>query len=92
MIQIIVCIFPCTPIQAFWDSSVKNAKCINYNIFYTSNQAIAIVLDLMVIFMPVYFVSNLQQSLSHRVSISSTFLLGLMYVCKYLFLRITHSS
>ncbi|KAK4696408.1 hypothetical protein P7C71_g1495, partial [Lecanoromycetidae sp. Uapishka_2] len=73
----LVCIFPCRPIRGFWDFTTPS-KCIDYNIFYTSNQAIAIALDIVVLFMPIYFISNLQQSLSQRISISSTFLLGLV--------------
>lgn len=74
---LVVCIFPCTPVRGFWDSNVAS-KCISYNVFYTSNQAFAIALDIIVLCMPVFFISNLQQSLSQKISISSTFLLGLV--------------
>ena len=75
--------FPCTPICGFWRGDVPS-KCINYNAFYTSNQAIAIALDIVVPFRPTYFIANLQRSLSQRFSISSTFLLGMVYVSNHL--------
>lgn len=55
-----------------------SSRCIQYAEFFTSNEVFTIVLDLVVLLMPVYFVSNLQQSISQRISISSTFLLGLV--------------
>ena len=76
MIQTLVGIFSCTPVQGFWNLSIQS-RCIKYPVFFTSNEAFTIALDLVVLLMPVYFIAQLQQSLSQRISISSTFLLGL---------------
>ncbi|MCJ1251006.1 hypothetical protein MMC30_008237 [Trapelia coarctata] len=73
----LVGIFSCTPVQGFWDFSIES-KCINYNVFFLSNEAFTITLDLVVLLMPIYFIKNIQRSVSQRVSISSTFLLGLV--------------
>lgn len=55
-------------------------RCINYPVLFVSNEAFTIALDVAVLLMPVYFIAQLQQSLSQRISMSSTFLLGLVYV------------
>ena len=77
--QTLVGIFSCIPVQGFWDLTIKS-RCIKYPVFFTSNEAFTIALDLVVLLMPVYFIAQLQQSLSQRISISSTFLLGLVSV------------
>lgn len=77
LLQFLVGIFMCIPVQGFWNHNIKS-RCIKYPEFFTSNEAFTIVLDLVVLLMPVYFIAQLQGSLSHRISISSTFLLGLL--------------
>ncbi|CAO1598368.1 hypothetical protein XANCAGTX0491_002137 [Xanthoria calcicola] len=74
---VFVGIFSCIPVQGFWDQTI-NSRCIEYPIFFTSNEAFTIALDLVVLLMPVYFIAHLQRSISQRISISSTFLLGLV--------------
>lgn len=73
----LVGIFSCTPIRGFWDTMIES-RCIEYPEFFTSNESFTIVLDLVVLLMPIYFISQIQRSLSQRISISSTFLLGLV--------------
>ncbi|KAL9639793.1 MAG: hypothetical protein Q9164_000692, partial [Protoblastenia rupestris] len=73
----LVGVFSCTPVQGFWDLTIKS-RCIVYPVFFLSNEAFTIALDLVVLLMPVYFISHIQRSLSQRISISSTFLLGLV--------------
>ncbi|KAA8564337.1 hypothetical protein EYC84_011281 [Monilinia fructicola] len=70
-------IFSCHPIQGFWDSSIP-AKCINYPVFFTSNEAFTILFDIVVLFIPVWFIAQIKRSVGERISISSTFLLGLV--------------
>ncbi|KAB8292355.1 hypothetical protein EYC80_008095 [Monilinia laxa] len=61
----------------FWDSSVP-AKCVNYPVLFTSNEAFTIVFDIVVLFIPVWFIAQIKRSVGERISISSTFLLGLV--------------
>lgn len=75
--KVFVGIFSCIPVQGFWDQTI-NSRCIEYPVFFTSNEAFTIALDLVVLLMPVYFIAHLQRSISQRISISSTFLLGLV--------------
>jgi hypothetical protein len=77
IIQTLVGIFICTPIRGFWDPMVKS-HCVDYPVFFISNEAFTIALDVVVLLMPVYFLSSIKRSLSQRISISSTFVLGLM--------------
>ncbi|ESZ93359.1 hypothetical protein SBOR_6256 [Sclerotinia borealis F-4128] len=74
---LVVGVFSCHPIQAFWDSTVP-AKCINYPVFFTSNEAITIVYDVVVLFIPVWFIVQIKKSVGERISISCIFLLGLV--------------
>ena len=69
--------FSCVPVQAFWDATLK-ARCIHPPEIFASNKSFTIVLDLVVLLMPVYFVSQTQRSPSQRISIISTFLTGLV--------------
>lgn len=76
-LQVIVGIFLCVPVYGFWDIT-KPSKCVDYSVMFIANEAITLVFDLFVLLLPVYFISQIQRSLSQRLSISSTFLLGLM--------------
>lgn len=65
-----------------WNPDIPK-KCIDYPALFLSNEAITLVFDLAVLLMPVYFISNIQRSLTQKISISITFLLGLVYVSTY---------
>ena len=54
------------------------ARCIYYPELFASNESFTIVLDLVILLMPVYFVPQAQGSLSQRISINSTFFIGLV--------------
>ncbi|KAI9651200.1 hypothetical protein NHQ30_001237 [Ciborinia camelliae] len=70
-------IFSCQPIQAFWHFGIA-AKCISSPVFFTSNEAFTIVFDIVVLFIPVWFIAQIKRSVGERISISSTFVLGLV--------------
>ncbi|KAF7949827.1 uncharacterized protein EAE97_003336 [Botrytis byssoidea] len=86
-------IFLCVLIASFEDATIEG-KCINYPVFFLSNEAFSIALDIVVLLMPVYFISSIEKSLSHRISISSTFLVGLIVtILSYLRLwRLVHAE
>ncbi|KAI9669387.1 MAG: hypothetical protein M1831_000423 [Alyxoria varia] len=73
----IVGIFLCVPVQGFWDPTISS-RCVNFNALFLSNEAITIALDLVVLFLPVWYIARIQSSVKHKVSISITFLLGLI--------------
>lgn len=68
-------IFSCHPIEAFWHITTTG-ECIDYQVFFTSNEAFTIVLDIVVLFIPVWFIAQIKRSVGERMSISMTFLLG----------------
>lgn len=78
--QFLVGILSCLPVQANWDQSITDKKCIDYPALFLSNEVITITFDLAVLLIPVFFIANIQRSMTQRISISITFLLGLMYV------------
>ncbi|KAF7915866.1 uncharacterized protein EAE98_010946 [Botrytis deweyae] len=70
-------IFSCNPIHGFWDIDIKS-KCLSPTNIFISTEAFTIGLDLIVLLMPVYFIKSIKRSLSQRISISSTFLVGII--------------
>ncbi|TEY59784.1 hypothetical protein BOTCAL_0186g00050 [Botryotinia calthae] len=69
-------IYSCRPVQGFWNSAPA-AKCIDYPVFFTSNEAFTIAFDIVVLSIPVWFIAQIKRSIGERICISSTFLLGL---------------
>ncbi|KAH8598657.1 hypothetical protein B0O99DRAFT_684044 [Bisporella sp. PMI_857] len=69
--------FSCNPVRGFWDITTKS-KCLNINNLFIATEAFTIALDIIVLVMPVYFIKSIKRSLSQRISISSTFLIGLV--------------
>ncbi|TGO63201.1 hypothetical protein BOTNAR_0103g00200 [Botryotinia narcissicola] len=74
---LVVGIFSCRPIEAFWNTTIT-AKCIDYPVFFTSNEAFTIAFDVVVLSIPVWFIAQIKRSIGERITISSTFLLGLV--------------
>ncbi|TGO17485.1 hypothetical protein BTUL_0017g00660 [Botrytis tulipae] len=74
---LVVGIFSCRPIEAFWNTTIT-AKCIDYPVFFTSNEAFTIAFDIVVLSIPVWFIAQIKRSIGERITISSTFLLGLV--------------
>ncbi|KAF7890326.1 hypothetical protein EAF00_008641 [Botryotinia globosa] len=74
---LVVGIFSCRPIEAFWNTTIT-AKCIDYPVFFTSNEAFTIAFDIVVLSIPVWFIAQIKRSIGERITISSTFLLGLL--------------
>ncbi|TVY71505.1 Satratoxin biosynthesis SC1 cluster protein [Lachnellula suecica] len=74
---VIVGIFLCVPVEGFWNPNIK-ARCIIAPDFFLANEVFTITLDIVVLLMPVYFIASIKRSFSQRVSISSTFILGLV--------------
>ncbi|THV46038.1 hypothetical protein BGAL_0424g00050 [Botrytis galanthina] len=74
---LVVGIFSCRPIEAFWNTTIT-AKCIDYPVFFTCNEAFTIAFDIVVLSIPVWFIAQIKRSIAERITISGTFLLGLM--------------
>ncbi|KAF7922822.1 uncharacterized protein EAE97_010986 [Botrytis byssoidea] len=74
---LVVGILSCRPIEAFWNITIT-AKCIDYPVFFTSNEAFTIAFNVVVLSIPVWFIAQIKRSIGERITISSTFLLGLV--------------
>ncbi|QSZ33050.1 hypothetical protein DSL72_002635 [Monilinia vaccinii-corymbosi] len=77
LVTVLISVFICSPIRGFWDFKIPS-KCLPYHTGYIINEALTIALDVVVLAMPAYFISSIKRSLSQKISISSTFLLGLV--------------
>jgi hypothetical protein len=78
-LQVLVGIFSCSPVEGFWNLEISST-CIEEYDFFLSNECLTIALDIVVLLMPIYYISHIKRSLAERISISSTFALGLMLV------------
>ncbi|KAF7914522.1 uncharacterized protein EAF01_000928 [Botrytis porri] len=74
---LVVGIFSYRPLEAFWNTAIA-AQCIDYPVFFTSNEAFTIAFDIVVLSIPVWFIAQIKRSIGERITISSTFLLGLV--------------
>ncbi|KAB8290255.1 hypothetical protein EYC80_011121 [Monilinia laxa] len=77
LVTVCMSIFICNPIRGFWDFGIPS-KCFAYNKGFIVNEGLTITLDIVVLVMPAYFISSIKRSLSQKISISSTFLVGLI--------------
>lgn len=76
-IELIMAIFNCTPINAFWTG---NGGCLSLRDFSIGYAVVNILTDLIVWAMPIPRVLRLKLPLSQKVALSIIFSLGLMYV------------
>jgi len=72
---ILVSIFSCNPIQGFWDHTIKS-KCINTENFFIGNAVPTIITDVIILFLPIRMIWNLQTSRKQKIALSFIFLLG----------------
>ncbi|KAK4220337.1 hypothetical protein QBC37DRAFT_468827 [Rhypophila decipiens] len=72
---VVVSIFSCTPIEAFWDRSIPG-YCIDSDKFYIGITVPNIIFDFLTVALPVYEVWSLQMGRDKKLAISGVFLLG----------------
>ena len=81
---IIVTIFQCTPIAAFWDKTIiakhPSAHCFDSKAFWFSYALINIFLDSLVLILPIHEVMKLQLPWKERAGLIFVFSLGALYV------------
>ncbi|KAJ6190021.1 hypothetical protein N7519_000042 [Penicillium mononematosum] len=76
---ILVSIFQCTPIARAWDTHIPGT-CINLKASFIGNAVPNIVTDILILSLPVRVVRRLHASLTQRLSVIGTFLLGSLFV------------
>ena len=72
-------LFECTPVSDFWSLDVSKTHCINRLMLFDATAASNTILDIIILSLPVPMVLKLQLSLSKRIQLLLTFMLGTLY-------------
>lgn len=72
---ILVAIFSCKPIEAFW-THAPGSKCIVSEHFYVTNAVPNIITDAIILTLPIHAVWKLHTSKGERVALTIIFMLG----------------
>ena len=75
-IIMITAIFQCSPIKAAWDMTVKNPKCIKFNVEVVFFSGLNAATDLITICLPLPLLWKLQLPLEKRIQLMGLFLAG----------------
>ncbi|KAF2730897.1 hypothetical protein EJ04DRAFT_499707 [Polyplosphaeria fusca] len=70
---VFVAIFQCTPVQAAWDFTIPNRKCINFIGYLYASSAVTVATDLVLCFLPLPYLWRLQMPLKQRVILCMLF-------------------
>lgn len=74
-------IFHCVPVQAYWDKSIKNARCeINDAQFFFGTVLTHFVMDVIILVLPTIELSRLHLPLGQKLAVMGLFVIGSMYV------------
>ena len=79
---VLVTIWQCKPIAAFWDKSLllnKNNHCFSSEAFWFSYSIVNIVLDFLVLLLPIHEIWKLQLPKRDKLALCAVFSLGLLY-------------
>lgn len=85
-------IFTCIPIEAAWDYTIKNSKCIHILDYFYTAAGVNIATDLLLCFLPLPTIWKLQMPKAQRVVVCIIFGMGTLYanLCHfYLDLKLT---
>ena len=74
--NLLVAIFECHPVAAFWDHSIRGARCVDTVAFYRWNGVANLVIDFMILTLTVPMVCRLNLKMKQKVVVSGLFLLG----------------
>ncbi|KAI1198346.1 hypothetical protein F5X97DRAFT_342651 [Nemania serpens] len=75
-------IFQCTPVSYFWNiwDGLHEGKCINQWALFLSGGVLATSLDVVLILLPIYWISQLQFSNSKKIATLAMFSLGIVVI------------
>lgn len=76
--NVLACIFQCTPVQAAYDTSITDKKCVDINAFYLANAAINIFTDILTYTLPIPLVLKLQMAPRKKMGVALILCLGLL--------------
>lgn len=80
LVLVFLTIFNCSPVQAFWDRDIKNAKCLNINALAYANSACAIAQDVTLLIFPLVCIWNLNMNRWRKIAVAFMFAIGTLYV------------
>ncbi|ETN41052.1 uncharacterized protein HMPREF1541_02986 [Cyphellophora europaea CBS 101466] len=86
--NVLVCIFQCWPLNAAWDQTITQKRCVNINAFYLANAATNIATDLLAYLLPMRLVKNLQIPKKQKIAVGVMLCLGL-FTCVSSIIRIS---
>jgi hypothetical protein len=69
-------IFQCKPIASFWDKTIKTPKCLDKEGLWMSYSVINMVLDLLILALPIYPLSQLRLQRSKKIGLLVVFGMG----------------
>lgn len=69
-------IFNCIPVQAAWDITILDKKCIEVRSIYLGGSVPNVILDIIIVFMPIPYVWRLHAPLGQRLVLAGMFVLG----------------
>lgn len=70
----------CRPLAFYWDKSIKGGVCANDNVIGYSITATELITDIVVLILPIPWLSRLKLERRHRLGVIMLFMLGSLYV------------
>ncbi|KAH8600187.1 hypothetical protein B0O99DRAFT_351009 [Bisporella sp. PMI_857] len=86
--SIFAIIFTCVPVQAAWDYTVTNARCIHIVDYFYISAGFGIATDMLLCFLPLPTIWNLTMQKAQRVVVCLLFNMGI-FACVASILRLT---
>jgi hypothetical protein len=74
--QLLCVIFNCLPVQAAWDITITNGKCIETRDIYLGGSVPNVILDFIIVGMPIPHVWRLHAPIAQRIVLAGMFALG----------------
>jgi len=68
----------CEPFAYNWDHTIPGGHCASQNVAFSTIGAFNLITDLMIMFLPLHFISELQMSGMTKLGLYSIFLVGLL--------------
>lgn len=88
LITTFITIFPCNPREKFWNVLITDGHCLNMDVVNIAASVINSVSDFVILLLPQGVIWKLQMPFRRKLGISAIFLIGLLYVCAFLFIRL----
>lgn len=73
---IMATILQCIPVNAYWDRSIKTAKCTNTDAFWYAYAIINIITDVMILVLPLWEIRKLHLPMQQRAGLMAIFAIG----------------